>query len=57
MKLSWQEPESVTDKRMYPQGYWYAFTDDGNYDATGGDPLAAIAALAAELEKALREKT
>lgn len=53
MKLAWQAPESAADHRMYPHGYWYATTDDENYDACGPDPLAAITALAAELEKAL----
>lgn len=31
--------------RSYPNGYWVAQTNDGNYDGVGGSPEDAMAAL------------
>ena len=39
----------------YPHGYWYASTEDGNFDADGATPLDAAAALVDVLENALTE--
>lgn len=40
--------------RRYPNGYWYARTDDGDYDADGDTPLNAVTALCIVLEKAVK---
>ena len=53
MKLSFDPADSP----KYPYGYWYAQTDDGDYDADGTDPLAAITSLVEVLEERLREVT
>ena len=56
MKLSWHEPEDESSRRIYPRGYWYVITDDGDYDADGADPLAAVTSLAAVMEQALADR-
>lgn len=43
--------------RQHPDGYWHARTVDGNWDAVGSTPLAALANLVTELHKALAERT
>lgn len=53
MKLSFEPaptvaPESPT---RFPQGYWYAQTDDGRNDGIGATPLDALASLVAQIEK------
>lgn len=39
----------------HPNGYWYAATSDGGYDATGATPIDAMAALVVVLDRALRD--
>jgi hypothetical protein len=53
MKLAFDPDPS--DK--YPHGYWYAYTDHGEHDADGPDPLTAVTSLAIGLEERLREVT
>jgi hypothetical protein len=38
---------------QYPNGYWYASTTNGDYDADGDTPLNAITNLVLVLAKAL----
>lgn len=45
-----------SQSRRYPQGYWYAVTNDGNYDAAASSPIDALAALVKVLHRALLEK-
>lgn len=37
----------------YPYGYWYAVTNDGNWDADGDSPLNAISNLLIEVHEEL----
>ena len=41
----------------YPNGYWYARTADGSWDAAGDTPLNALANLVTVLYEALRDET
>lgn len=43
------------ESRSYPHGYWYARTNDGNWDAVGSTPLNAISNLVAVLHKQIME--
>jgi hypothetical protein len=45
------------ETRMHPQGYWYACTNDGNWDADGDSPLSALARLVTVMHKALIEES
>lgn len=40
---------------QYQNGYWYASTTDGDYDADGDTPLNAITSLVLVLEEALNK--
>lgn len=51
MKLTFEDERT----HAYPNGYWYATTDKGGYDADGPDPLTAITRLAQALEEELDE--
>ena len=53
MKLRWCESVTESDIRMHPNGYWYAVTDDGGYDAAGESVETALAGLVLAIEKAL----
>lgn len=55
MKIQYVRCESENDLRMYPQGfYWYATTDNEDYDGAGTDPFSAVSALADQMERALQ---
>lgn len=40
----------------YPNGYWYAVSSDGGYDADGATPVDALAGLVVVMDKALRDR-
>lgn len=55
MNLSFHLPAQGDDASIherYPHGYWYASTDDGDFDADGPDPLSAVSALVLAMEEA-----
>lgn len=43
------------ESNKYPHGYWYACTNDDNWDADGDSPLNALANLVKVLHKAWKE--
>lgn len=47
MKLSFDSNSSP----KYPNGYWYAITDDGGWDGVGVTPLDALACLIEGIEQ------
>lgn len=49
MKLTFEDERTAA----YPNGYWYAVTDNGEIDADGPDPLTAVTRLAQGLEEEL----
>lgn len=49
MKLSYHDGEKY--RIAYPNGYWYAESDDGKHVADGPDPLTAVSRLVLEFEK------
>jgi hypothetical protein len=44
------------ESNKYPNGYWYACTNDENWDADGDTPLNALANLVSVLHKALTNR-
>lgn len=57
MKLTFADSDGESSdwtRRKYPDGYWYAVTDDGGYDAVGSTPLNVVSKLVEQLEKVVK---
>lgn len=51
MILTFHPAKGGHDNTRYPHGYWYAQTTNGDYDADGPTPLAAVCSLIAAMEE------